>query len=46
VHSLHHGTGVNGWYPYLTTHQELWWDRGPDQQTVNDEPLIRVPRHT
>ncbi|TCC37039.1 hypothetical protein E0H50_10185 [Kribbella sindirgiensis] len=45
VDSLHHGTGVNGWYPYLTTHQELWWDRGPDQQTVNDEPLIRVPRN-
>ncbi|MFF0340151.1 SMI1/KNR4 family protein [Kribbella sp. NPDC004875] len=42
VHSLHHGTGVNGWYPYLTTHQELWWDRGPDQRVVNDEPLVRV----
>ncbi|MGW6198792.1 SMI1/KNR4 family protein [Kribbella sp. NPDC055110] len=46
VHSLHHGTGVNGWYPYLTTHQELWWDRGPDQETVNDEPLVRVPVQT
>jgi cell wall assembly regulator SMI1 len=43
VDSLHTGAGVNGWYPYLTTHQELWWDRGPDQQTVNDEPLVRVP---
>ena len=43
VHSLHHGTGVNGWYPYLTTRQELWWDRGPDQQAVNDEPLVRAP---
>ncbi|NUR96022.1 MAG: hypothetical protein HOV67_12285 [Kribbellaceae bacterium] len=42
VHSLHHGTGVNGWYPYLTLHQELWWDRGPDQRSVNDEPLVRV----
>ncbi|WP_329003488.1 hypothetical protein OHA18_09340 [Kribbella sp. NBC_00709] len=43
VDSLHHGTGVNGWYPYLTTRQELWWDRGPDQRAVNDEPLVRVP---
>ncbi|MFC9689618.1 hypothetical protein ACFTSF_13840 [Kribbella sp. NPDC056951] len=43
VDALHTGTGVNGWYPYLTTHRELWWDRGPDQQFVNDEPLIRVP---
>jgi cell wall assembly regulator SMI1 len=43
VHSLHHGTGVNGWYPYLTTHQELWWDRGPDQQAVNGEALVRAP---
>jgi cell wall assembly regulator SMI1 len=43
VHSLHHGTGVNGWYPYLTIHQELWWDRGPDQQSVNGEPLVRAP---
>ncbi|MEU8226252.1 SMI1/KNR4 family protein [Kribbella sp. NPDC048915] len=43
VRSLHHGTGVHGWYPYLTVHQELWWDRGPDQQSVNGEPLVRAP---
>ncbi|TDW17137.1 SMI1/KNR4 family protein [Kribbella kalugense] len=46
VDSLHTGAGVNGWYPYLTTHQELWWDRGPDQRAVNDEPLVRVPSQT
>ncbi|MEI8408481.1 MULTISPECIES: SMI1/KNR4 family protein [unclassified Kribbella] len=40
VQSLHTGTAVNGWYPYLTTHQELWWDRGPDKTSVNDEPLV------
>jgi cell wall assembly regulator SMI1 len=46
VQSLYLGTGINGWYPYLTTRQELWWDRGPNQRTVNDEPLVRVPRRT
>jgi hypothetical protein len=43
VQALHTSTGVNGWYPYLTTHDELWWDRGPDKTSVNDEPLLRAP---
>jgi cell wall assembly regulator SMI1 len=43
AHALHTSTGVNGWYPYLTTHQELWWDQGPDKSTLNNEPLVRVP---
>lgn len=43
VHSLDHGTGINNWYPYLTTHHELWWDQGPDKRSVNDEPLARAP---
>ncbi|MFK4090362.1 hypothetical protein ACI2LF_40005 [Kribbella sp. NPDC020789] len=41
--ALHTGTGVNGWYPYLLTDRQLWWDLGPDLRFVNDEPLIRVP---
>ena len=41
--ALHHSTGINNWYPYLTAHQELWWDQGPNKTTVNNEPLIRVP---
>ncbi|WP_132147524.1 SMI1/KNR4 family protein [Kribbella antiqua] len=43
VESLHTGTGINNWYPYLTPHHELWWDQGPDRQFVNNEPLVRVP---
>lgn len=43
VRALHTGTGVSGWYPYLTSHQELWWDQGPTKTTLNDEPLVRAP---
>lgn len=43
VTALHTSTGVNNWYPYLTPHQELWWDQGPDKTSVNDEPLVRPP---
>jgi cell wall assembly regulator SMI1 len=43
VRALHNGTGVSGWYPYLTTHKELWWDHGPNKTSVNNEPLTRVP---
>jgi cell wall assembly regulator SMI1 len=46
VESLHTGTGINNWYPYLTTHHELWWDQGPNKQSVNNEPLVRVPSPT
>ena len=43
VHALHTSTGLNGWYPYLTTHDELWWDQGPDKRSLNNEPLTRAP---
>jgi hypothetical protein len=45
THALQTSTPINNWYPYLTTHNELWWDQGPNKQSVNDEPLIRVPSH-
>ncbi len=44
VHAVHTSTGVSGWFPYLTTHEELWWDQGPAKTTLNDEPLVRTPQ--
>lgn len=41
--ALYGGGGVRGWYPYLTQAIELWWDRGPDCESLNGEPLTRAP---
>lgn len=41
--ALSYGGGVGGWYPYLTHDRQLWWDLGPDQTTLNRDPLTPAP---
>jgi cell wall assembly regulator SMI1 len=36
------GSGVNGWYPYLTVDGELWWSTA-NQTELNGEPLWPAP---
>ncbi|GAA1549087.1 hypothetical protein GCM10009741_61320 [Kribbella lupini] len=41
--ALAHGGGVRGRYPYLTPDGRLWWDDGPDCQTLHGKPLTAAP---
>jgi hypothetical protein len=41
--ALTSGGGVRNLYPYLTSAGQLWWDNGPDCQTLNGRPLTTAP---